>query len=125
MEKGAVTADSNLKEPLSSDSLPPARRLSGHDEWGGVEYNVQLSHFANVYTKGRAPSIFEILASIGGASASLIGFIGLLVVVRELVAHFREKYTTKQSGGGSSGTDYQQQEGTSGTDGETSLGQPV
>jgi hypothetical protein len=62
------------------------RKLSGHDEWGGVEYSVRLSHYSNVYTKGRKPSVYEVIASIGGASSSLIGLIGIVVAGFELTS---------------------------------------
>ena len=76
------------------------RRLSGHDEWGGVEYNVRLSHYANVYTAGRKPYWYEVIASVGGASSSLIGLIGFFVASYE--------FSVRCSGRGRSGGEVQQ-----------------
>jgi hypothetical protein len=68
------------------------RRLSGHDEWGGVEYSIRLSHYANVYTAGRRPTAYEVLASVGGASSSLIGIIGLVLAAFELLPRCARKH---------------------------------
>ena len=48
-----------------------------------MEYNVRLSHYANVYTAGRKPYWYEVIASVGGASSSLIGLIGFFVASYE------------------------------------------
>ena len=86
------------------------RRLSGHDEWGGVEYSVRLAHYASVYTAGRKPTAYEVLASVGGASSSLIGMIGLLVAGSELATRCRAprsegaKGRVRRGGGRAQGT---------------------
>ena len=77
------------------------RRLSGHDEWGGVEYSIRLSHYANVYTAGRRPSAYEVLASVGGASSSLIGIIGLVIAACELLPRCARKREQGSTGAGS------------------------
>jgi hypothetical protein len=92
----AGAASAGAPEPTSSDAVAAGndngrhqhhgRKLSGHDEWGGVKYSVQLSHYSNVYTKGRKPSVYEVIASIGGASSSLIGLIGIVVAGFELAS---------------------------------------
>lgn len=64
--------------PTASDGH--GRRLNDHDEWGGVEYGIKLSRFANVYTLGHKPTVFDVIAQIGGASGSLIGSIGIGLV---------------------------------------------
>ena len=86
-----VTPVHTRRELLLHEDTAPVRRrrLSGHDEWGGVEYSVQLAHYANVYTKGRVPSVFEVIASVGGASGSLIGLIGMLIAGLEVTKSVR------------------------------------
>lgn len=60
------------------------RRLSNHDEWGGVLLSLRLGRFANVYTQGHKMSIFDVIAAIGGASGSLIGLIGIGIATVEI-----------------------------------------
>ena len=84
-ENADLTSPIHFRRRLSG-AIPThvqRRRLSGHDEWGGVEYNVRLSHYANVYTAGRKPYRYEVIASVGGASSSLIGLIGFFVASYE------------------------------------------
>ncbi|GMH82947.1 hypothetical protein TrVE_jg9784 [Triparma verrucosa] len=59
------------------------RKLLQHDEWGGVEYKIQLTRQANVYTKGPSPKWYDVGASIGGASGTLIGLLAGLVIIAE------------------------------------------
>eukprot|EP00928_Gymnodinium_smaydae_P035049 TRINITY_DN24727_c0_g1_i1.p1 TRINITY_DN24727_c0_g1~~TRINITY_DN24727_c0_g1_i1.p1 ORF type:complete len:335 (+),score=48.19 TRINITY_DN24727_c0_g1_i1:69-1073(+) len=56
----------------------------GGAEWGGALLNVRLLRFAQVYTVRRR-SFFNVLASIGGASATLIGVLGALRALLELL----------------------------------------
>lgn len=60
------------------------RRLSAHDEWGGVQLSIVLGRFANVYQLGHKPGLQDIVAAIGGASGSLIGLIGLAIAAIEV-----------------------------------------
>ena len=46
------------------------RRLSNHDDWGGVHLSLRLSRFANVYTDGKMPQWYDVISKIGGASAT-------------------------------------------------------
>ena len=55
-------------------------------EWGGVQLSIVLGRFANVYQLGHKPGVQDIIASIGGASGSLIGLIGLAIAVAEVSA---------------------------------------
>ena len=66
---------------------PARRRLSAHDEWGGVQLSIMLSRFANVYQLGHKPGFQDILAAIGGASGSLIGLIGMAIAAFEVGAN--------------------------------------
>ena len=59
------------------------RRLNDHDEWGGVLLTVKMGRFANVYTDGARPTVYSVIASVGGASGSLIGLIGMAILVLE------------------------------------------
>jgi hypothetical protein len=59
------------------------RKLLQHDEWGGVEYKIQLTRQANVYTKGPSPKWYDVGASVGGASGTLIGLLAGLVIIAE------------------------------------------
>lgn len=66
---------------------PARRRLSAHDEWGGVQLSIMLGRFANVYQLGHKPGFQDILAAIGGASGSLIGLIGMAIAAFEVGAN--------------------------------------
>ena len=68
-----------------ASSLSPRRRLNDHDEWGGVLLTIKMGRFANVYTDGAKPTVYGVIASVGGASGSLVGLIGLGIVVLEMV----------------------------------------
>jgi len=68
------------------------RRLSNHDEWGGVELSLRLSRFANVYTLGKKQTFQDVIATIGGASGSLIGLIGLAIAAWEVVLLLHGKF---------------------------------
>jgi hypothetical protein len=67
------------------------RRLSNHDEWGGVQLSLRLGRFANVYTQGHKMTIFDVIAAIGGASGSLIGLIGMGIASVEVFNSLRGK----------------------------------
>jgi hypothetical protein len=71
-------------EDAAASHGPERRRLSAHDEWGGVQLSIVLGRFANVYQLGHKPGFQDIIAAIGGASGSLIGLIGMAIAVFEV-----------------------------------------
>lgn len=75
------------------------RRLSQHDEWGGVLLTLRLARFANVYTLGPKQTILDLIAIYGGASGSLIGLLGLAIFAAELAAWLAAKVAARQEGG--------------------------
>lgn len=60
------------------------RRLNDHDSWGGVQLSLRLSRFANVYTAGHKPGWYDVVAGVGGASGSLIGLLGMGILLTEI-----------------------------------------
>ena len=60
------------------------RRLLQHDEWGGVQYKLRLSKFAEVYTVGSGPTWYDVAANVGGASGTLVGLLAFVVIVSEV-----------------------------------------
>ena len=82
------------KEVTQGEGSPRRRRLNHHDEWGGVLLTIKLGRFANVYTDGHKPTVYDVIASVGGASGSLIGLIGLGVVVLEASVALWSKLST-------------------------------
>eukprot|EP01047_Picozoa_sp_COSAG01_P017240 COSAG01_NODE_908_length_12794_cov_119.794171_12_plen_722_part_00 len=68
-----------------SDHDSTRRRLEGHDDWGGVRLAVQLDRFASVYTDGYHPTLYDVVAQIGGASGSLIGLLAMAIGIVEVM----------------------------------------
>ncbi len=44
-----------------------------------------------MYTKGEKPSAYDVIASVGGASGSLIGLLGMAIAMIEVVAFTNSK----------------------------------
>ena len=85
------------KEVTQEQGSSRRRRLNHHDEWGGVLLTIKLRRFANVYTDGHKPTVYDVIASVGGASGSLIGLIGLGVVVLEASVALWSKLSMRRS----------------------------
>lgn len=55
----------------------------GGSTWGGAQLNVRMGRFAHVYTRVPPASIWEVLASCGGASAWLISALAVPLAMAE------------------------------------------
>jgi len=81
----ASTSDCDLKASLYLASMQYDGKVTWEgDGWGGAQLNVRLLRFAQVYTTYHR-SLFEVLSGIGGASTLLIGVLGALRKLTEVV----------------------------------------
>lgn len=87
-------------EGVERTTVPTAargrRRLSQHDEWGGVLLTLRLSRFANVYTLGPKQTVLDLVAIIGGASGSLIGLLGFAIFFAELIGQLVKRLASSR-----------------------------
>lgn len=91
-------ADCNLNRGLYLASMQYDGHCSwGQEHWGGGIVNIRMLKFANVYTIVPSISYMDIFASIGGASGLLIGVLGALRKMMELVLSGASKKTLAKS----------------------------
>jgi hypothetical protein len=75
-------------------------------KWGGVEYVIKSTEYANVYKEGYKRNFADLLATVGGASGFLIANLGILVVLGEFVlARKRRKKGKDEDGNAESEVD--------------------
>ena len=127
MFRGGAKPAEAQSEGLGTRVAARRRRLSQHDEWGGVLLTLRLARFANVYTcvpasrtqerrervqnamcrcivldlpcgsQGPKQTILDLIAVIGGASGSLIGLLGFGIFAAELIALLVTKFSGPKS----------------------------